>query len=54
MNERMKARHELERDLRKALVSGEFELFYQPIVNLEDNKITALEALLRWHHPERA
>jgi EAL domain-containing protein (putative c-di-GMP-specific phosphodiesterase class I) len=28
-------------------------LFYQPIVNLRDNKIKAFEALLRWHHPER-
>jgi EAL domain-containing protein (putative c-di-GMP-specific phosphodiesterase class I) len=28
-------------------------LFYQPIVNVRDNKISAFEALLRWHHPER-
>jgi diguanylate cyclase (GGDEF)-like protein/PAS domain S-box-containing protein len=53
MNERMKARHQLEHDLRKALVSGEFELFYQPLVDLQDNEISAFEALLRWHHPER-
>ncbi len=53
MNERMKARHELERDLRKALVGGEFELFYQPLVNVQDNEISAFEALLRWRHPER-
>jgi predicted signal transduction protein with EAL and GGDEF domain len=53
MNERMKARHELERDLRKALVGGEFELYYQPLVILEDNEISAFEALLRWHHPKR-
>ena len=53
MNERMKTRSKLERDLQSALTNGEFELFYQPIVNLEDNKIKTFEALLRWRHPER-
>jgi diguanylate cyclase (GGDEF)-like protein len=53
MNERMQVRGKLEQDLRGALTNGEFELFYQPIVSLEDNKIIAFEALLRWHHPER-
>jgi len=53
MNERMQARGKLEHDLRSALANGEFELFYQPIVNLLNNKISAFEALLRWHHPER-
>jgi predicted signal transduction protein with EAL and GGDEF domain len=52
MNERMQTRSKLERDLQHALTNGEFELFYQPIVNL-DNKIKTCEALLRWHHPER-
>jgi diguanylate cyclase (GGDEF)-like protein len=53
MNERMQVRGKLEQDLQRALANGEFELFYQPIVNLRDNKIRAFEALLRWHHPER-
>jgi diguanylate cyclase (GGDEF)-like protein len=53
MNDRMQVRDKLEQDLRKALANGEFELFYQPVVSLPDNKITAFEALLRWHHPER-
>ena len=53
MNERMQTRSKLERDLQSALTNGEFELFYQPIVSLEDNKIKTFEALLRWHHPER-
>jgi EAL domain-containing protein (putative c-di-GMP-specific phosphodiesterase class I) len=39
--------------LRTALAKGEFELYYQPVVNLERNEICGLEALLRWHHPER-
>jgi len=53
MNQRARARIELERDLRRALANGEFELHYQPIVNLQDHKIVAFEALVRWRHPER-
>ena len=53
MDARMKARRDLEMDLRKALANNEFELYYQRLVNLQDNRISALEALLRWHHPTR-
>jgi diguanylate cyclase (GGDEF)-like protein len=53
MNTRMKARRELEMDLRKALVGKEFELYYQPLVNLQSNDVNAFEALLRWNHPKR-
>ena len=49
----MQARRELEHDLRKALAAGEFELHYQPVVNLDRNEITGFEALVRWRHPER-
>ena len=49
----MKTRRKLEADLRDALVNGEFELFYQPIVDIESNNIAGLEGLLRWHHPVR-
>ncbi len=52
MNKRMRARIELERDLRPALADGEFELHYQPVVNLRNDRIVALEALARWHHPD--
>jgi len=52
MDLRMKARQKLESDLRNALTHGEFELYYQPIFNLETNKVSSCEALLRWHHPE--
>jgi EAL domain-containing protein (putative c-di-GMP-specific phosphodiesterase class I) len=39
--------------LRRALIEGQFELYYQPLVNLDRNEVTSCEALLRWHHPER-
>ena len=45
------ARLTLERDLRKALVRGEFELQYQPQLALASRAVVGLEALLRWHHP---
>jgi diguanylate cyclase (GGDEF)-like protein/PAS domain S-box-containing protein len=53
MDAEMQERRALEYDLRKALPDGQFELHYQPVVNLETNKITGFEALLRWRHPER-
>lgn len=53
LDQRMHARRNLERDMRKALVSGEFELHYQPFVDLKSGDISGAEALLRWDHPER-
>jgi len=53
MDRRMKERREIEIALRKALTAGEFELHYQPLVNVDDRRITCCEALLRWNHPER-
>ena len=53
MDARMQARRILELDLRKAIVNGEFELFYQPILDVETGAITSCEALIRWNHPER-
>jgi diguanylate cyclase (GGDEF)-like protein len=49
----VEARRILELDLRKALANEEFELFYQPLVNLRSGKIATCEALLRWNHPVR-
>ncbi len=44
---------DLEGDLRRAVLRGEFEPHYQSIVRLEDGVAVGHEALLRWHHPER-
>lgn len=48
-------RHRLatERDLRRALAEQQLELYYQPQINSRTNRICGLEALIRWHHPER-
>ena len=53
MDARALARRSLEIDLRKALALREFELHYQPQVDLEADSIVGFEALLRWRHPER-
>jgi diguanylate cyclase (GGDEF)-like protein/PAS domain S-box-containing protein len=53
MDLQMQARRIMEQDLRRALPSGQFELHYQPIVNLADNAISGFEALLRWKHPRQ-
>ena len=53
MDARMQVRRTMELDLRRAIVNGEFELFYQPLFNTQTQLITAFEALIRWHHPAR-
>jgi diguanylate cyclase (GGDEF)-like protein len=53
MDTRIRARRNLESDLRDAIAHNEFEIYYQPLVNVKGNKITGFEALLRWHHPVR-
>jgi diguanylate cyclase (GGDEF)-like protein len=52
MDKRAKARRSLEMDLRRALVDGEFEIYYQPILDLRSNRISGCEALVRWRHPK--
>jgi len=53
MDQRAQARRSLELELRQAISDGGLEAHYQPVVNLEDGKISSCEALLRWRHPVR-
>jgi len=53
MDLQMQARRLMEQDLRRALPGGQFELYYQPIVNLASQEISGFESLIRWNHPER-
>ncbi|NPA61374.1 MAG: EAL domain-containing protein [Epsilonproteobacteria bacterium] len=43
----------LQHDLNHAIDKGELELHYQPIVSIRDNRLNAIEALIRWNHPEK-
>jgi diguanylate cyclase (GGDEF)-like protein/PAS domain S-box-containing protein len=52
MNTRAMERQRIESNLRRALERGEFTLHYQPKVDLGNGRITGVEALLRWEHPE--
>jgi diguanylate cyclase (GGDEF)-like protein/excisionase family DNA binding protein len=49
---RMIERITLEQDLRTALDQDQFELYYQPIVSLDHQRVVGVEALLRWNHPQ--
>ena len=51
MRAAVRSRVELELALRHALVDGQLEVHYQPVVRLSDESVDAAEALLRWHHP---
>ncbi len=51
MNAFAQQRLELENGLRRALVKGEFELHYQPKVDVTTGRISSTEALIRWRHP---
>jgi len=51
MDKRLKERIAIESSLRTALQSGQLDVHYQPIVDIESQRVVALEALLRWKHP---
>jgi diguanylate cyclase (GGDEF)-like protein len=53
MAQTVEARRLLELDLRHAIAHEEFELHFQPLVNLKSGRISTCEALLRWNHPDR-
>jgi diguanylate cyclase (GGDEF)-like protein len=53
MRSRVIEHMQIENDLRRAIQREEFELHYQPVIKLRDGSIVAMEALLRWNHPDR-
>lgn len=53
MNETVVEKLSLEGDLRRALENEEFEVYYQPIANIETGHVVGAEALVRWNHPEK-
>jgi diguanylate cyclase (GGDEF)-like protein/PAS domain S-box-containing protein len=53
MHEAAVTRMELKGDLEQAIANQDFELYYQPIVDLRSGNVTGVEALVRWRHPER-
>ena len=53
MDARLQERRQLELDLQHALTHHEFELYYQPLIDLATERICSFEALLRWNHPVR-
>lgn len=53
MERRLKQRAAIESELREALLTGQLDVHYQPIVDLSSQQVVALESLLRWKHPTR-
>ncbi|MFX7198028.1 EAL domain-containing protein, partial [Acinetobacter baumannii] len=53
LDEKARQRRLLEVDLHQAISDGGFELNFQPLFSLSENRCKGFEALLRWHHPRR-
>jgi len=53
MDSQMQERRRLEVDLRKALLADQFQLYYQPLIDIATREASGFEALVRWNHPER-
>jgi diguanylate cyclase (GGDEF)-like protein len=53
MDLQMQTRRIMEQEMRRALPAGEFELYYQPLINLATSDISGFEALIRWNHPDQ-
>jgi predicted signal transduction protein with EAL and GGDEF domain len=50
---RARSHHQLLQEIRHGLASGEFELYYQPKIDLATRRLVGAEALIRWNHPQR-
>ncbi len=53
LNKKVQDNIALDKDMRQALRSDQYELYYQPKVDTQSGRIVGAEALIRWHHPER-
>jgi diguanylate cyclase (GGDEF)-like protein/PAS domain S-box-containing protein len=53
MDRQAQKRRDMELDLRRAFANGEFEVHYQPLVDIASDRISGFESLLRWRHPEK-
>lgn len=53
INEKTPVMLELESEMHHALINHEFEVYYQPIIDIIENKVAGMEALIRWNHPKR-
>jgi diguanylate cyclase (GGDEF)-like protein len=53
MDRQAQKRRDMELDLRRAFANGEFELHYQPLVDIATDRICGFESLLRWRHPDK-
>ncbi|MGD1853302.1 MAG: EAL domain-containing protein [Leptolyngbyaceae cyanobacterium] len=53
MHQEILSSFQIQNELHSALRNGELILVYHPIISLADNSLNGLEALVRWHHPER-
>jgi diguanylate cyclase len=51
LNARLIERIQLEHELQEALEANQFELYYQPKIEIQSGRVAGVEALLRWHHP---
>ena len=52
-DQRMRTLHESRRRIAQGLAAGEFELYFQPMLELANNRIAGVEALIRWNHPDQ-
>ena len=53
LDEQARRRREMEHDLRLAVKHGQFELYFQPLYSLKEDRLNGFEALIRWFHPEK-
>ncbi|GGB90764.1 diguanylate cyclase [Novosphingobium endophyticum] len=53
LDEAVQEKNKLEKDFRQAILGGQLEVHYQPIVNLDTGAVECYEALARWRHPQR-